>query len=806
MAAVVNRSGSGAASEPAENAARSVEASKLLDLFSAAKPVNPDAFIPEVGVPGGGDIQLQHGLYTYALVGPDVWPSESESGLSRAAEQLRTRARESEIAAETAKAQADNVFSTYWTAGDGALAAEEHYRTEHVKHTRLVSALDDIAGGYGRLSEDVRSIKRKIREAHDEAHEKIEESLRANRGQPLSVAPIVTEYRTLINGYSGELRTFVANETAMLSNEFPLGPPGEVGDDSRGTANDPGGDDRGSADDPGSRGHADDPAGPVPGSASGGSPVTGADGAGAGPTRGVPNDPSWPTVAQSPAQKPSVPQVPSMPSPSTGGGGSSPLSGAASGGMGPLSGLMGGGNQAGSSASGLAGSAGSAANPAGVQQASARAMSSAVGGEFGRGLAAGASAAGGGVPMTPSQPVPQAPSTPLAPPAGASTSASAAPVSASMGPGALAAPASGSSMGVPASGSGMAGGGGAAPMTPYGSVLPPAAPGGGAAGGGPAPSSLSSPPPSVTGGGSPSGPPPSFMPAVRDSAAPARVSRDLSMTDLESARAVVADLAAASSAVYPGLQWAVVVARGASGMPEMWVTTNEGAGYIPVGVYVPRAMPLAAGLDPEFDARWFGWSNPAETVLKAVQARGDAVSAIATTWPQESEEVRAASEDVAIGVVPSVGPAEAEASTLTRGRSHRLETVDPALYHELSLADKPGVDAYVRQLTEQIAFNAGPELSATGQSVARTLLSGRWPAEAEWAALRTEYDSVRLMAGSQHPGLLGFEEPAQLVTYQTDYALCRRIETLLCWDDGDPADIAYAARAVGVAVPFAAAV
>ena len=112
-------------------------------------------------------------------------------------------------------------------------------------------------------------------------------------------------------------------------------------------------------------------------------------------------------------------------------------------------------------------------------------------------------------------------------------------------------------------------------------------------------------------------------------------------------------------------------------------------------------MPLAAGLDPAFDARWFGWSNPAETVLRAVQARGDAVSAIATTWPQESEEVRAASEDVAIGVAPSGGPAEAEASTLTRGRSHRLETVDPALYHELSLADQHEVDAYVRQLTSR---------------------------------------------------------------------------------------------------------
>ena len=58
------------------------------------------------------------------------------------------------------------------------------------------------------------------------------------------------------------------------------------------------------------------------------------------------------------------------------------------------------------------------------------------------------------------------------------------------------------------------------------------------------------------------------------------------------------------------------VAGSASGIPEMWVTSNEGAGYIPAGVHVPRAMPLAAGLDSDFDARWFGWSNPAETQVQ----------------------------------------------------------------------------------------------------------------------------------------------------------------------------------------------
>ena len=457
-------------------------------------------------------------------------------------------------------------------------------------------------------------------------HRKIEEALRANKGLPVTVhiSPILAEYRGLIDGHSGELRTFVADETVMLGNEFKLAPPGQDGDRGTGDGEGRGDEDGGRSTEDGSGGPGDGKGDPLSGSGRGTEPGAGNPGGmhGDGGTPGAYPNPVGPvtgrttmpgTDAPSKPQPPSMPQVPSLPS--TGGGGSSPLSGAATGGMGPLSGVLGGGNPAGSSASGLAGSAGSAANPAAVQQASARAMSSAVGGEFGRSFAAGAANAAGGVPVTPAQPVPQTPSTPLGvPPAGATTSVSAAPASASMGPGPLAAPALGSSMGVPASATGVPGGGTAAPMTPYGSVLPPAPPAGAAAAGGPSPASLASPPPSATGGGAPSSAPPSFIPAVRDSAA-ARVDRGLSMNDLESARAVVADLAAASSAVYPGLQWAVVVARGASGMPEMWVTTNEGAGYIPHGVFVSRAMPLAAGLDPAFDARWFGWSNPAETVL-----------------------------------------------------------------------------------------------------------------------------------------------------------------------------------------------
>jgi hypothetical protein len=65
-------------------------------------------------------------------------------------------------------------------------------------------------------------------------------------------------------------------------------------------------------------------------------------------------------------------------------------------------------------------------------------------------------------------------------------------------------------------------------------------------------------------------------------------------------------------------------------------------------------------------------------------------------------------------------------------------------------------------------------------------------------------DMARLMAGSQHPGLMGIEETTQLLRYQRDFVLCRRIDTLLCWKDGSSADVAYAARTARLILPLTA--
>ena len=56
------------------------------------------------------------------------------------------------------------------------------------------------------------------------------------------------------------------------------------------------------------------------------------------------------------------------------------------------------------------------------------------------------------------------------------------------------------------------------------------------------------------------------------------------------------------------------------------------------------------------------------------------------------------------------------------------------------------------------------------------------------------------MAGSQRPGLQGIEEPELLVGYVRDFVHCRRLETLLCWEDATLADVVYAAAMAGVSL------
>src|SRR3954449_4471825 len=188
---------------PAERANH--EAAQLLTHFNAAK-MDPDGFVPHVGMPGGADIPKPHGRFTNKLIGPNAWPTESENAIEQASQEYAAFQQRHQHAADTALTLRDQVFATSWPSGDAADAACEHYGSQYRAHLHVVAIAEAGAGAFERLSDDVRRTKRLMRDAHDEAHQEIEAYLKAPGGAPTAtINGILDSHRVLIEGYSTEL-------------------------------------------------------------------------------------------------------------------------------------------------------------------------------------------------------------------------------------------------------------------------------------------------------------------------------------------------------------------------------------------------------------------------------------------------------------------------------------------------------------------------------------------------------------------------------------------------------------------------
>lgn len=77
---------------------------------------------------------------------------------------------------------------------------------------------------------------------------------------------------------------------------------------------------------------------------------------------------------------------------------------------------------------------------------------------------------------------------------------------------------------------------------------------------------------------------------------------------------------------YACIEWAVgVFRREAGGATECVVMSNEGFGYIPRGVFLPRTARLLTAdklVDNQFREGWFGSSDPAEVLAEYARLRG----------------------------------------------------------------------------------------------------------------------------------------------------------------------------------------
>lgn len=762
------------------------QAERLLNLFNAAKPISKlTSGLPHFG--GGGDHPKPQGPFVHILLPPFVWPADSETLMKSDADMLKSASRSFDDAAMDVRQAANSVLngSGSWVgeSADAAYAAYQEAVSIKFHQAEVSSTASDLIG---RAADDVANAKKHMFDENKRAHDEVEKFLRSGSGQSLAqVAVILGVHRSAIQGYSSDLQGFVSQYTIQFTNHFKEGGPGGPkfkqagnGTDNKDLSTD------------GNKDNKDLSTDGAPAPPGGGRVHATSDGPNDGAAPPAPGGPARVHAPSSddpfgpPRHNPltslmgsGLPSLPSMPGGGSGGG--LPMS--------PLQGLMGG----------FGGLPGGMAPPAGLSAPGLQGSPMpSLGMDFGRGLAAGASAAGA-VP-----PVAQAPMTPLAAPietAPMSAAPAAAPVPATpaaAAAGAASAPPPAPAPGVPAGG-----------LTSYGSVLPPQ---GASAGPPPVGSAPASPSiPAEAGGGSSAGPGPGtgLMPVAARREATVR--RGEAESDLEQAKTLVAELAGAAKVTDPGVDWAVAVGRNTSGMPTYWVATNDGAAYIPPGVFLRKTMPIAGGHDGDFDARWFGWVNPADKAVRAAREFGDTVSAVATSWAMPSEYLAEHSvPEVATGVKPNDGTDNA-AAELSPSRAHRLQTVDAALYADLVGADESVVRDYCRELVRQLAFGIpGEDLSPTAQSVAHALVAQRWPTAQEWALLGEEHQDALVMMACQRPGLDGLENPDQTVSYTREFVKCRQLEALLCWErhGGDLLNVVYTAWVAGIRAPLKAPV
>lgn len=495
-------------------------------------------------------------------------------------------------------------------------------------------------------------------------------------------------------------------------------------------------------------------------------------------------------------------------SPSTGGGASS-LGGLPSGGGGSGSGMpsLGGmGSPSSLSESGLKSAAGQGAgsgamSPGALMGAGTAPSSAGSGSGSGSGSGPGSgSGSGGGVRLPPPPPI---------------TASSAPPASTTAPPPVSAAPASAGGFGQTGTagvqGAGTPGGGGVpaggmpmgAPMAP--AVPPPAHPG-------PAPTAS----PGLTQGSAAAGPggAPSAGPVgaagaagvAAASAAPYSAAIPKQIDHYGQMAVDAVKVLAPAAARLPGLVVAVAVVSSRGGHPQLVMATNDGAGFMPDGFFLPAGMIHAfADLNsPDFDRKWFGWTDPTRTLLDYAVARGQFSGyGLQVLGLASSAQISGESKEIFPNAVPVVRPEPgAEPVAEDGGRNtHRLNVIAPLLYADLmNASDAAREQAAVLATDRAMSLAAAAPLRAAGGPW-QIMMSGRALEPAEWETLRSRYSELLGTYGAMRPGFMTGDRVGQFGTgYQSQFQLVRAIEVLLGWRNApviSPRDIIYAAHEAG---------
>lgn len=502
---------------------------------------------------------------------------------------------------------------------------------------------------------------------------------------------------------------------------------------------------------------------------------------------------------------------------SSGGGGLSPLSSAGGlGGLGSGGGLSGltSGGLPGSQAAGLGGLPGSA--PAAAPQAATSA------GAFSQGLSAGSNAGSalsslppatstGSAASTPSQAAAATPAAGLAEsaapsaglgasgvsPGGTSAGAGASGPAAggSASPGAMMVPPPG--MGAPAApvAAGSSAGSGAAPVVPAGNAGSSSGSTSGAGVGASAAGSNGAMlvPASVVAGGAGAGP-----------------RQRMDSPELASAKALALKLRReCDGAKYPCIEWAVGIFRSeGGGATECVVTSNEGFGFIPWGVFLPRSARLLGAdklTDNGFRDQWFGCKDPVQVMAeyaKLRSQRGSRLVAVGMTIDSPHSRV----PGVEYGVCPPRNLNEMYSEpVLDDMHAHRLEVLYPDLFARLQrlTGTEDATRAFASQVCVPLAMQMIDAVHMATDVQSPPELRQMWDAlgtgdpisDDDWQnyLMASMVYNVNLSAG-RLPLDAGVAERQR---YHAQWVTARAMEFLRGWQHMPPdvADMVYAAAA-----------
>ncbi|MBY0290939.1 MAG: chemotaxis protein [Mycobacteriaceae bacterium] len=807
--------------------------------------------------------------YSQRIVGP-VWPRTSPESWSETASGLHQKSLDLSAAAAAIRRAADELGAQNSGQMIDAMC-ERSYRTAQT----VINQSDmygDMSKAVKETSELIWHAQGRLEEIDRKAHEEIDrlkQQLQAAAATPLgagaAVAAIYAAIEAVVSAAEVEALAFGTDSAASIAEQAaniggdsasqsssngqispadhvtedggsgdnitpldnPTGPgstaPQSPANDVRGwdeTPKSPGDDLSGGGSEPE---HGETPGASEPGQTDGeagtgsgepGQGTHGDPGSAADPLKGSPagDVKEWGSSA-TPAMTP-----PMSPVSSSGSGGGSPLSSLGSGFKPPSGSGLSSAGTGGLSPSSLTSGSGlsSSVSPAagGLPSAGGSAPAAATPTDFSRGFNAGMGAGGAGSVLPP--PVAPPPSQPLSSTPGAYGSAGPA-VSAAGGPAHVtsAAPAPTSA---PAGHMGSMGGAPmmppaapAGPLPPFNSDLQPrqVAP---ASAGAPAPAPAPAPPASA--GQATPLPPGVVASGVGATAAGAAAGARASAPDplLDQASELVYELMHASR-VYGCIDWCVGMFKTSSG-PQAWVVSSEGSGFIPPGVFLPNSARLILsdpGLDKDFHARWFGWVNPAQTMLAYGQlcmASNPNVEfwalAVSTDYGGTAAPARDAGlvqvENCALATSPI--KAETPPPSLDETRMHRLETIDRPEYARLTaggVVDRSqlwtltvaAVRTALARASELLGFQVPPVI----RQVATAVENGEPVSDELWNELDLAMRAAILDSAGQRPGrVIGDVGPS---TYaRCFHNVARAAELLSWWRSTTPeyVEIAYTAR------------